>query len=214
MNLRSKGCRLSWGWAWGRQVGAGALASAPGLVASSGRRGWPRSGQWFLGWSEVGPGVAALGAGGPVGGQRGGHSGRPWPSRWPVFTTSLSPASDFSSHAGSLQGERRGDTARHSSKGSAGALRPERKEDADGQGLRNRPRPRGAAREGHVVDVTGLRSQGCFSAHPEDWRGGPGTWGLGRSLRAPCEDSRGTGSPALPVVTLLAPRAGCCLSRI
>lgn len=28
-----------------------------------------------------------MGADGRAGGQRGGHSGRPWPSRWPVFST-------------------------------------------------------------------------------------------------------------------------------
>lgn len=178
---------------------------------SSGRRGWPRSGRRCLGWNEGRPGAAALGAGGRVDGQRGGHSSRPRPSRWPVFTTSLSPASDFSSHAGSLQGERRGGIARHSGKGSPGALRPERKEERV-----VRDSGTGQGREGLHRKGVRWTSRGCSprAASQLTQRTGGGAWDLGRSLRAPCADSRGTGSPALPVVTLLAPRAGCCLSRV
>lgn len=133
---RSKGSGASWGWARGHRAGAGAAASAPGLVESSGRRGWPRSGLGFRGWSETGAGVAdstpaagALGAG--SGGRRGGHVAGPGPHAG----SSLPPApcgAPASRGLGLLPGRQlaAGEEggAWRSSEGSAGAWRPERKE--------------------------------------------------------------------------------------
>lgn len=118
----------------GRARGCGL---SPGLVESSGRRGWPRSGLGFRGWSETGAGVAdstpaagALGAG--SGGRRGGHVAGPGPHAG----SSLPPApcgAPASRGLGLLPGRQLAAAgeeggAWRSSEGSAGAWRPERKE--------------------------------------------------------------------------------------
>lgn len=163
----------------------------PGRGSGSGLSPRPRGKLWqermAAQWAAV-PGLERDRGrgGGPGGGWAGGRPagrayGRPRPSRWRVFTTSLSPASDFSSRAGSLQGERRGGTARHSSKGSAGALRPERKEDGwsgtQEQAKAGRGCTGGACGGRHRAALPGL-----LLSSPRGLRGvggglGPGGWG-------------------------------------
>lgn len=167
------------------------------------------------GWE---PGQAREG-GGPggeraVGSQRGGHSGRPWPSRWPLFTTSslLGPLLWFQASPlvqAACRGRGEGTVP--------GTAAKAPREPGDLKGRKTWVvRDSGTTRAGR--GGAGLPSQRASPWGPGglflSWPRGLGAWGqeLGGAGGPLVRTARG-GVPCVPVVTLLAPEAGCCLSR-
>lgn len=144
LSPRSKGFGTSWGWPWGHGQGQELWPQPLGswrawqeredghAVGGVSRLGQDRAGVANPNSSHSGPASPQAGS------QWGGHNNRPWPPHWPVFSTS-SPPDPSSLQPPSLAGRRRlllgrqlveergAGSARHSSKGSVGALRPERR---------------------------------------------------------------------------------------
>lgn len=135
LSPRRKGFVISWGWAWGHQAGAGAVASAPELSESSAGEDGSIVGGGAWAGARQGPGqriptpaTVALGAGrlvasgaGTVAGP-GPHAGRSSPSalRLAPSLTGLR----LLLLCRQLAGGAGAGSARHSSRGSLGALGP------------------------------------------------------------------------------------------
>lgn len=148
---------------------------------------------WEPGQAREGGGP---GGGRAVGSQRGGHSGRPWPSHWPLFTISSLLGPLLWSQASPLvqaacRGRGQGTVPGTAAKAPLhGAWRPERKEDTGGQGLRDR---QGGAGQGRA-DLSESKPLGSWGAVSQlgQRTGGLGP-GAGGSWGALGEDSQGRG---------------------